>query len=83
MTIAEARNICKAIHFFEVGCSKATAENPDGINEANLENMQMFGVSPDEVHRMVEFRVWLNAEADDLDSENEEMERFERANNKN
>ncbi len=82
MTIAEARNICKAIQFFEAGCSKATTENPEGINEAKLENMKLFGVSPDEVHRLVEFRVWLKAEADDLDSENAEMERFERETNK-
>jgi len=70
-TITEARNISKALHFFAIACTKATAENLDGIKEPDLKNMKLFGISTEEVNRLTELKVWLKAEADDLDAEND------------
>lgn len=61
-TIAEAEVVRKAISLFCVSCTKATAENPEGIRELSEERMQTLEVDSDEILRLLDFSEWIKTE---------------------
>ena len=62
VTTEEARNISTAIRFLFTGCTKATAENPNGINKMNRENMKLFNITKPQLNRLVAFGHWIDNE---------------------
>lgn len=76
VTIAEAKDISKAIHFLQIGCTKATAKNPRGIAEINPENMKALNMDEHRLDRLIAFRTWINEEIADLDAWNAEVDHF-------
>lgn len=77
VTTDEAETLRKAIGFFHIGCTKATADYPEGINEQNLENMALFEVTPEQLQKLNSFGEWLTEELADLEAWNAEVDHFE------
>lgn len=48
-----AKDLDKALHFFYVSCTKATAENPDGIKELSPERMKILKITPDGLENLI------------------------------
>jgi hypothetical protein len=61
-TVEEAEIIKKAIHFFYVSNTNATAENPEGLKELSAPRMEIFGVNTAQISRLQNFLIWLDEE---------------------
>ena len=82
VTSEEAATLARAINFFRVGCTKATAENHDGEKVSSSENMAALEVTHEQLSRLVDFRTWILDEIADLDAWNAEAEHFENISSK-